>query len=123
MEPFTEEFAAEQNPCLLCGACCASYRASFYWAEADDTTDGGVPVGMTDRVSAFRRAMRRDQDGRCVALRGTPGQKVSCRIYDRRPSVCRSFEPAWQAGAADNRCNESRARLGLPPLSRPADSP
>jgi Fe-S-cluster containining protein len=26
----------------------------------------------------------------CVALRGTPGVKVSCSVYDRRPEACRS---------------------------------
>ncbi len=123
MAPLSEESATGQNPCMLCGACCASYQASFYWAEADDSTEGGVPVRMTVRVSAFRRAMRRDGDGRCVALRGTPGGRVSCKIYDRRPSTCRNFEPAWQAGSTDNRCNESRALLGFPPLSRLVDSP
>ncbi len=25
----------------------------------------------------------------CVALRGTPGKRVSCMIYDRRPAACR----------------------------------
>ncbi|HBP8873638.1 TPA: YkgJ family cysteine cluster protein, partial [Escherichia coli] len=24
------------NPCMRCGACCAFFRVSFYWAEADD---------------------------------------------------------------------------------------
>ncbi|HTZ40192.1 MAG TPA: YkgJ family cysteine cluster protein [Syntrophales bacterium] len=106
----------EQNPCKLCGACCIGYRASFYWAEADDATKGGVPVRMTIRVGLFRRAMRRDTDGRCIALHGAPGHRVSCTIYTRRPSVCRNFEPAWQGVSGDNRCNESRARLGLPPI-------
>ncbi|EEX7666747.1 YkgJ family cysteine cluster protein, partial [Escherichia coli] len=23
------------NPCMTCGACCAFFRVSFYWAEAD----------------------------------------------------------------------------------------
>ncbi|EMK5322830.1 YkgJ family cysteine cluster protein, partial [Escherichia coli] len=22
------------NPCMTCGACCAFFRVSFYWAEA-----------------------------------------------------------------------------------------
>ena len=28
------------NPCLSCGACCAFYRASFYWSEAAGVTPG-----------------------------------------------------------------------------------
>jgi len=84
-----------QNPCLSCGACCVGLRASFYWAEADDAVDGGVPARLTVRVDAFRRAMRQGRKGRCLALRGTPGRRVACRIYERRPSVCRNFQPAW----------------------------
>ena len=38
------ETGAWVHPCLSCGACCAHFRASFYWAEADDQTPGGVPV-------------------------------------------------------------------------------
>jgi hypothetical protein len=114
-----EEVMPEQNPCMRCGACCIRYRASFYWAEGDDATEGGVPVRMTVRVDALRRAMRRGRHRRCIALRGTPGRKVYCMIYDRRPSVCRSFAPAWQAGAEGTRCDEARARLGLSPFFQP----
>ncbi|HDH0840599.1 TPA: YkgJ family cysteine cluster protein, partial [Klebsiella pneumoniae] len=24
---------SEINPCMTCGACCAYFRVSFYWAE------------------------------------------------------------------------------------------
>jgi Fe-S-cluster containining protein len=112
-----------QNPCLSCGACCIGYRASFYWAECDDATPGGVPARLTVRADAFRRAMRQGRKGRCVALRGTAGRRVACRIYERRPSVCRQYEPAWQPGAAGERCNEARARLGLAPLGGPSKNP
>jgi len=105
-----------QNPCLRCGACCTVFRASFYWAEADDASHGGVPAALTVRVGALRRAMRRRPDGRCAALRGEPGRSVFCSIYERRPSVCRSFEPHWRAGVEGSRCLEARRRLGLPPL-------
>ena len=88
------------NPCMACGACCVGYRASFYWAECDDATPGGVPARLTEPVLPFRRAMRRTRAGRCTALRGTPGRRVRCSIYERRPSVCRNFEPAWSAGPA-----------------------
>jgi Fe-S-cluster containining protein len=113
----------DQNPCLRCGACCVGWRASFYWAEADDATEGGVPVGLTVRVDAFRRAMRLGRSGRCVALRGTPGRRVGCMIYDCRPSVCRNFEPAWAGGPAGARCGEARIRLGFPPCGGTAQRP
>ncbi|MDN8032124.1 hypothetical protein QZN17_26515 [Burkholderia multivorans] len=30
---------------------------------------------------------------RCVALAGKIGQRVSCLVYEHRPSVCREFMP------------------------------
>ena len=35
------------NPCLDCGACCASFRVSFYWSEAEAR---GLPAEMTEQV-------------------------------------------------------------------------
>jgi len=39
------------NSCLSCGACCAHCRVSFYWAEADDVTRGGVPVVSSNALT------------------------------------------------------------------------
>lgn len=100
-----------RNPCMDCGACCTVFRASFYWAEGDDATPGGVPVRLTVRSGLFRRAMRRRPDGCCVALRGVPGRNVSCAIYVRRPSACRTFRPHWAGGPDVERCEEARARM------------
>ena len=113
-----ENEIVEWNPCMSCGACCIAFRASFYWAEGDDTMEGGVPVHLTVNVNAFRRAMRRTnfQDQHCIALRGTPGQKVQCTIYEHRPSVCRNFEPSSKSGINNSRCNKARAIFGLEPL-------
>ena len=119
MDRQQQEGIPEQNPCLRCGACCVGWRASFYWAEGDDAVEGGVPARLTVRVDIFRRAMRRRRNRRCVALQGTPGRRVACTIYDRRPSVCRNFQPAWAEGSAGARCREARTRLGLPPLCHP----
>lgn len=115
-----DDEGARQNPCLSCGACCTVFRASFYWAEGDDAMEGGVPVDLTVQVDALRRAMRNvgPQDRRCIALRGTPGKKVRCVIYERRPSVCRDFEPSWKAETPNPRCDRARAAFGLAPLHR-----
>ncbi len=80
--------------------------------------EGGVPVHLTVNVNAFRRAMRQtnSQDQHCIALYGTPGQKVQCTIYEHRPSVCRDFEPSLTAGIHNPRCNKARAIFGLEPL-------
>jgi hypothetical protein len=48
---------------------------------------------------------------RCIGLVGDVGSACSCKIYDRRPSVCREFAP----GSGD--CLASRRKAGLPDLS------
>lgn len=103
------------HPCLRCGACCAAFRVSFYWAEP-------VPAELTVRISPFRAAM----DGtdrpvpRCVALNGDVGRAAHCGIYGDRPTPCREFEASWENGSPNPRCDDARARHDLPPL-RPED--
>lgn len=103
------------HPCLRCGACCAAFRVSFYWAEP-------VPPELTVRISPFLAAM----DGtdrpapRCVSLVGDVGRAAHCGIYEDRPTPCRAFEASWENGTPNPRCDEARARHDLPPL-RPED--
>lgn len=106
------------NPCLTCGACCAYYAVTFYWAEADDTDGGTVPAGLTAQHGPFQRVMRRTESpsARCVALEGEVGGCVRCTIYTQRPSVCRDFEYSWQSGKPSELCDRARAAHGLPPL-------
>ena len=104
--------------CQACGACCASFRVSFYWAEASDAPGGTVPVELTEQVSPHRRCMAGTARGasRCIALDGTVGVAVSCRIYDQRSSTCREFDAWREDGRPDPRCTDARQRHGLPPL-------
>lgn len=118
------------NLCQLCGACCAYFRVSFYWSEADPRLGGTVPPEMTHKLDAFHACMigtDRAQP-RCVALDGIIGEAVNCTIYADRPSPCREFGVDWVDGMlvftpADlERCTRARARYGLPPLlSEPLD--
>lgn len=106
------------HPCLRCGACCAHYRASFYWAEADDVSPNGVPVELTTKLTPHLRVMLgTDQPSpRCIALEGVIGQQVACTIHPRRSSVCREYPPSFEDGTANPRCDQARAVHGLPPL-------
>jgi uncharacterized protein len=106
------------HPCLTCGACCAFYRASFYWAEADDVEGGTVPAYMTEKLNDFRRAMKgmSGSNPRCIALQGTIGEQVYCSIYELRASACREFPVSWEFGAPNERCDQARMAWGLPPL-------
>lgn len=100
--------------CLTCGACCSSFRVSFYRGEP-------VPDEWVAPVSPFLVAMRREPGGeRCVALRGAVGAACRCAIYPIRSSTCREFTASWEDGRHHPECDRARARHGLPPL-RPED--
>ncbi|EFL0022701.1 YkgJ family cysteine cluster protein [Escherichia coli] len=86
------------NPCMTCGACCAFFRVSFYWAEADD-------AGGTNQ-----------KNPRCIALAGTPGKNACCTIYKNRSSTCREFAMSGENGVVNEACNRARAKYGLTPL-------
>jgi Fe-S-cluster containining protein len=106
------------NLCLSCGACCAFYRASFYWSEAEENNAGGVPLKMTTKLNDFRLVMRGTEgvNPRCIALLGDIGHSVRCSIYERRASICREFEPSWQNHVPNPRCDKARLAWGLKPL-------
>ena len=82
------------DACIRCGACCASFRVSFYWAETDAHPTGRVPEELTEPVSPYFVAMKGTNQARlrCVALQGEVGQAAGCGIYELRSSTCRDFE-------------------------------
>ncbi len=105
------------NPCITCGACCAFFRASFYWGECSDGY-GHVPVELTEDLTPHRRVMRGTNsiNPRCIALEGEIGNCVSCSIYEDRSTVCRDFAYSWQFGEKNERCDKARIAHGLQPL-------
>ena len=109
------------NPCLTCGACCSYFRASFYWAEADDTSGGVVPAELTEQLNPYRLVMKgtNQANPRCIALQGNMSGRVNCPIYDKRSSVCREFLVAWENGQPNEKCDKARMAWGMPPLSPP----
>jgi hypothetical protein len=103
-----------EHPCLACGACCAHFRVSFYWAEP-------VPEQHTEKLNAHRSFMRgtdHPEAPRCVVLQGKVGDRVSCGIYESRPSPCRDFEASFESGVENPRCAAARIAKGLHPLTR-----
>ncbi|MBM3345581.1 MAG: YkgJ family cysteine cluster protein [Betaproteobacteria bacterium] len=101
-----------KSACLACGACCATFRVSFYWSESHAHPEGSVPTELTVPVSFHHAAMRGTErfPPRCVALAGGIGHSVGCGIHERWPTPCREFT------VAAARCNASRRAHGLPPL-------
>ena len=99
----------QELDCQRCGACCAYFRVSFYWAEADDAPGGTVPVALTRQVTPQLRCMAGTErkPSRCVALAGEVGRQVGCTIYAERSSSCREVQPG------DDQCLRARAAHGL----------
>jgi Fe-S-cluster containining protein len=97
------------NICQQCGACCASFRVSFYWAEAPER---GLPDALVEKLSSHlaNLAGTNQPVPHCHALEGIVGQSVGCRVYEQRPSPCREVEPG------DEKCNRARAKHGLPAI-------
>ncbi len=109
----------KNNPCLGCGACCAYYRASFYWAECEEFSSNGVPSHFTQKLNDFYVVMQGTNRAKpyCIALSGIIGCDAYCAIYTRRASVCRNFEPSWYANQRNVRCDQARLAWGLVPLT------
>lgn len=108
---------AADNPCLACGACCASLRVDF--ARDELQSEGGcVPDGLVVEVHARIVRMRGTDHAspRCAALVGTVGMRASCGIYEWRPGPCREFGALAPLGRGDAACQRARARHGLAPL-------
>lgn len=108
-----------EDLCLTCGACCATFRVSFYWGEAEASLGGVVPIELTEKLNDFRRVMRGTNQPRprCIALEGDVGHCVTCTIYPNRPTPCRDFPVSWSNGEANEECDKARSAWGLPPIT------
>ena len=86
------------DPCTVCGACCASFRVDFSVQELA-WQGGSVPDGLTVEVNSTTCRMRGTDytPPRCAALTGRIGERVACGIYEWRPNPCRELEPGSDA--------------------------
>lgn len=76
--------APETARCDACDAVCC--RLTVVLMPEDN-----VAAHLTARTPAGLLVMARGEDGWCVALDGV---RMSCSIYDTRPSICRKFAMA-----------------------------
>ena len=100
---------ASDVECRHCGACCAAFRVSFYWAEAD--ASGLSPI-LVEQIGPWYACMTGTNSAapHCLALTGTVGSNVLCSVYAQRPSPCRKLRPG------DSQCARARDRYGLPAI-------
>lgn len=112
--------SVDLDPCVRCGACCASLRVSFHRSQLQ--SEGGyVPDELADEETGSTCRMRGTDRARprCVALVGKIGEMVHCGIYTQRPDPCREFSPHGLFGISNLECSRVRHRHGLPPLPAP----
>lgn len=107
------------HPCLTCGACCAVFRVSLHWSEADPEQGGRVPVELTEPLRTHERAMRGTSQAnpRCIALDARIGEYSRCTIHDRRPLVCAQVAASLEFGERSTQCDRARQAHGLAPLT------
>ncbi len=97
------------SPCTSCGACCAAFRVSFYWAEA---AANGLREDLYEPLTPVLACMRGTNrpSPRCAALLGDVGLETRCVAYENRPSPCREVQPG------DAKCARARLLCHLPGL-------
>jgi uncharacterized protein len=100
---------AFMDECQRCGACCAHFRVSFYWAEG---WSRGLPDLLVEKVNHQMACMAgtNQVQPRCVSLDGIVGQQVRCSVYALRPEPCRELQPG------EEKCLAARRAKGLGPL-------
>jgi hypothetical protein len=80
--------------CLRCGVCCHSQLTEYVRVTGLDWTRLG-PEAEQWAHFVGHRAFLRMREGHCAALEIRPLQKGEreffCRIYERRPQVCRDL--------------------------------
>lgn len=106
------------HPCLSCGGCCSFFRVSFHWLESTPESFQ-VPEHLTYKLNAHLLALKTESTTnlKCLSLTGQVGQKVSCSIYENRPSPCRNFKASFEDGVVNKDCDRVRAHFGLPALT------
>jgi uncharacterized protein len=100
----------EASVCTSCGACCASFRVSFYFAEA---LANNLPDSLVERIDDRFSCMAgtNHPEPRCMALTGRIGESVACSVYQARTGTCREVQPG------DEQCLKARSRHGLSALA------
>lgn len=99
--------------CLTCGVCCGAMLCvgvrppeelpvEDYW---DITIEGRNGEIVVDRY------LRRDPETlACAFLHIAPGEPRGCKIYERRPQMCRDFD------AGSDKCHALRRAYGIEPF-------
>lgn len=105
--------------CQTCGACCGNLPTQVDDFLGELTVDDVLRLSPSARDELvirhhdgqrFLRVVDDESGSRCLSLEGEIGTKVSCRIYTKRPSFCRTFTAGSEA------CLGARILRGVDPL-------
>lgn len=90
------------HPCLTCGACCAYFRVSFHWSEADPALGGRVPIELTDALRTHERVMRGTSQSqpRCIALDATSAATAAAASTTGAPLPALPCPHRWNSVSA-----------------------
>lgn len=101
--------------CRRCGACCCNTRDNIaqdyhFYVEIDPDSEMLARPALRRWVVEDEEGvphMRMEPSGRCSALAGPLGERVTCKVYAHRPSGCRRVSPG------DEECLQARAAWGI----------
>lgn len=97
---------APPEDCRACGACCfgTPRHARVWGTDYDRLGDDAESVVLWIEDKAYLRV----EGGRCEQL-AREGDGVACKIYERRPRVCRDLERGSPACLAELEQKRERA--------------
>lgn len=113
------ECATEPPECLSCGACCFADLPRYVRVTGDDHARlGDDAEDLT--VWHGNQVYLRMEDGHCAALElGAAAGDFACRVYDRRPAICRELGRGTPACLGERDVKEERAAVALRLHRRP----
>lgn len=108
--------------CRSCGACCVGgFDDGEGWADCTPEDVAKLSRHVRDKlvvvrygfnfnpaIAATPTRMDKTFGKMCSFLRGTPGKRCSCSIYETRPSICSEYKPGGEG------CRNARRLLELP---------
>jgi Fe-S-cluster containining protein len=109
---------SEEFDCTACGACCFGKRnyVQVFAHDAIRLGDAKTHELVADPVSQIPSSVGRASEperfmkmthGHCSALRTDEPGRLTCSVYEDRPTLCRALEPG------SGPCLEARARRSV----------
>lgn len=101
--------------CLSCGVCCAAMLCVGVRPSEDEQLSAeeywDITIEGQENEITVDRYLRRDVETlACAFLQIETGEPTICKIYERRPQMCRDFD------AGSDKCHALRRAFGIEPF-------